>query len=256
MFERFTDPARRAVARAQEEARSFDHNYIGTEHLLAGLSCEERGSAARTLESAGITVDVVRGKIETLVGRGQQPPSGHIPFTPQAKKCLELSLREALNLGHNHISTGHLLLGLISQDDSMAVQVLGGLGADLGQLRARVIQGIEDDPEDRGGFSPPPRPRRAQLSGAAFGLLDTIDIRLSSIELHLGITRSGPDAGAESEAAESSEKPGELAELQAEADRSQAEAGRLRAEADRLRALLREHDIDPDAPGDASAAAG
>jgi ATP-dependent Clp protease ATP-binding subunit ClpA len=256
MFERFTDHSRGAIVLAQQEARYLDHNYIGTEHLLAGLQCEEGGAAARALESAGITVDAVRGKIEALVGRGERPPSGHIPFTPGAKQCLEFSLRESLKLGHNHISTGHLLLGLISQDDSMAVQVLGGLGADLGQLHARVIQDIEDDPEDRGGFSPPPRSRRAQLSGAASGLLDTIDIRLSSIELHLGITRSGPDAGAESEAAESSEKPGELAELQAEADRSQAEAGRLRAEADRLRALLREHDIDPDAPGDASAAAG
>ena len=103
MFERFTDQSRRAIVLAQEEARHFDHNYIGTEHLLAGLRREERGAAARALESAGITVDAVRGKIETLVGRGEQPPSGHIPFTPGAKKCLELSLREALKLGHNHI---------------------------------------------------------------------------------------------------------------------------------------------------------
>jgi ATP-dependent Clp protease ATP-binding subunit ClpA len=255
MFERFTDQSRGAIVLAQQEARYLDHNYIGTEHLLAALRCEEGGAAARTLESAGITVDAVRGKIEALVGRGEQPPSGHIPFTPGAKKCLEFSLREALRLGHNHISTGHLLLGVISQDDSMAVQVLGGLGADLGQLRARVIQEIEDDPEDRGGL-PPPRPRRAQLSGAVFGLLDTIDVQLSSIELYLGITRPDPDAGALPEAGESAEGPGERAELQAEAARSQAEAGRLRAEADRLRALLREHDIDPDAPGDASAAAG
>ena len=167
MFERFTDPARRAVARAQEEARGFDHNYIGTEHLLAGLSCQEQGAAARTLESAGITVDAVRGKRETLVGRGQEPQSGHIPFTPQAKKCLELSLREALNLGHNHIGTGHLLLGLISQDDDVAVKVLRELGADLAQLRTQVIaeteghqEGLDYSPPLR--MSPPLRQQRAQ----------------------------------------------------------------------------------------------
>jgi ATP-dependent Clp protease ATP-binding subunit ClpC len=201
MFERFTDPARRAVARAQEEARSFDHNYIGTEHLLAALSCEGRGAAARTLEPAGITVDAVRGKIETLIGRGQEPLAGHIPFTPQAKKCLELSLREALNLGHNHIGTGHLLLGLISQDDGVAVKVLRELGADLAQLRAQVIVEIEGQQEGL-DYSPPLRMsfpvrlQRAQLS-AVQGLLDTIDNRLTSIELHLGITRPGPDAETE-----------------------------------------------------------
>jgi ATP-dependent Clp protease ATP-binding subunit ClpC len=201
MFERFTDPARRAVARAQEEARGFDHNYIGTEHLLAGLSCEERGAAAKTLESAGITVDAVRGKIETLVGRGQEPQSGHILFTPQAKKCLELSLREALNLGHNHIGTGHLLLGLISQDDIVAVKVLRELGADLAQLRTQVIAETEGQPEGLDyspplRMSPPLRLQRAQLS-AVQGLLDTIDNRLSAIELHLGIARPGPEGGAE-----------------------------------------------------------
>ena len=115
MFERFTDESRRAVVLAQEEARRLNHNYIGTEHLLAGLRREERGAAARALESAGITLDAVRAEIEALVGRGQQAPSGHIPFTPRAKKCLELSLREALKLGHHHIGTGHLLLALISQ---------------------------------------------------------------------------------------------------------------------------------------------
>ena len=163
MFERFTDQSRRAVVLAQEEARRLNHNYIGTEHLLAGLRREERGAAARALESAGITMDAVRAEIETLVGRGQQAPSGHIPFTPRAKKCLELSLREALKLDHDHIGPGHLLLALISQDDCVAVRVLGGLGADLEQLRAQVIREIEDDPENRGG-SPPLRPRRARIA--------------------------------------------------------------------------------------------
>ncbi len=231
MFERFTDQSRRAVVLAQDEARFFNHNYIGTEHLLAGLRREKRGVAARVLESAGITMDAVRAEIEKLVGRGESAPSGHIPFTAGAKKCLELSLREALNLGHNHIGTGHLLLGLMSKDDGVAVQVLGRLGADLVQLRAQVIGEIEDDPEDRGGFSPP-RPGRAELPNAVQTLLDTIDERLSAIERQLGIAGDGGPAGAGSEA-----------------DRLQAEVGRLRA-------LLREHDIDPGDPGDASAAAG
>ncbi len=231
MFERFSDQSRRAVVLAQEEARFFDHNYIGTEHLLAGLRRENRGVAARALESAGITMDAVRAEIEKLVGRGELEPSGHIPFTPGAKKCLELSLREALNLGQNHIGTGHLLLGVISKDDGVAVQVLRGLGADLVQLRAQVIGEIEDAPEDRGGFSPP-RPGRAEVPNAVQALLDTIDERLSAIERHLGIVGDVGSAGAGSEA-----------------DRWQAEVGRLRA-------LLREHDIDPGDPGDAGAAAG
>jgi ATP-dependent Clp protease ATP-binding subunit ClpC len=192
MFERFTDKSRRAVVLAQEEARHFNHNYIGTEHLLAGLRREDLGVAARVLESAGITMDAVRAEIEKLVGRGQQAPSGHIPFTPRAKKSLELSLRAALTLGHNHISTGHLLLGLIGKDDCVAVQVLGGLGTDLGQLRAEVVQEIEDHPEDQDS-SPPLRPRRAEPE-VVRGLLEVIDGRLSAIERHLGIARPGDAA--------------------------------------------------------------
>ena len=206
MFERFTDQSRRTVVLAQEEATRFNHNYIGTEHLLAGLRREKRGAAARALESAGITLDAIRGEIETLIGRGLQAPSGHVPFTPRAKKCLELSLREALKLDHQHIDTGHLLLALISQDDCVAGQVLGGIGADLEQLRARVIEEIEEIeeiPEDR-GYSPPPRRRRVQLPNTVLSLLDTIDDRLSAIELQLGITRPGSDteAGAGESAAE------------------------------------------------------
>lgn len=208
MFERFTDQSRRAVVLAQDEARRLNHNYIGTEHLLAGLRREERGAAARALESAGITVDAVRGQIETIIGQGTQPPSGHIAFTPRAKKCLELSLRQALKLNHRHIDTGHLLLALISKDDCVAVQVLGGLGADLGALRARVISEIEENPEDR-DYS---RPLRLRLRGAPLpdavqGLLEEIDDRLSAIELHLGIARPGPDAGAGAAAGESSARP-------------------------------------------------
>ena len=199
MFERFTDQSRRAVVLAQEEARQLNHNYIGTEHLLAGLRRETLGVAARALESAGITMDAVRAEIEKLVGRGQLAPSGHIPFTPRAKKCLELSLREALNLGHNYIGTGHLLLGLIGNDDCVAVQVLGGLGADLGQLRAQVIRAIEEQPEGQDSF-PPLHPRRVVLTSGVQDLLNTIDGRLSAIERRLDIARPGdqaaqPDAG-------------------------------------------------------------
>src|SRR6266446_1957768 len=122
MFERFTDPSRRVVVLAQEEARRLDHNYIGTEHLLIGLLLEGRGAAAKALASVDITLDAARREVEILIGRGDKPPSGHIPFTPPAKKCLELSLRESLQLGQNHISTGHLLLALISQGDGAAVQ--------------------------------------------------------------------------------------------------------------------------------------
>ena len=150
MFERFTDQSRRAVVLAQEEARRLGHDYVGTEHLLAGLRLEKLGAGARALKSAGISLDAIRREIERLVGRGTEPlsRSGHISFTSPAKECLELSLREAVNLGHGSISTGHLLLGLISKDDCVAVQVLGGLGADLEQLRARAIAEIGARPED------------------------------------------------------------------------------------------------------------
>ena len=190
MFERFSDQSRRAVVLAQEEARRLNHSYIGTEHLLAGLRHENRGPAARALMSADITLDAVRAQIEALVERGQLPSPGHIPFTARAKKGLELSLREALQLDHDVISTGHLLLGLISQDDCVAVQVLGELGADPEQLRARVIIEIEDHPDDHGS-SATPRPGRAQLSDAVRGLLDTIDDRLTAIERHLGMAPPG-----------------------------------------------------------------
>jgi len=135
----------------------------------------------------------VRAEIEKIIGQGQQPPSGHVPFTPRAKKCLELSLREALNLGHNHIGTGHLLLGLISNDDCVAVQLLRGLDTDLGQLRVGVIREIEEHPEDQDSF-PPLHPRRSEPPTVVQGLLDMIDDRLSAIERHLGIARPGDQA--------------------------------------------------------------
>jgi len=140
MFERFTDRARRVVVLAQEEARMLNHNYIGTEHILLGLIHEGEGVAAKALESMGTSLDAVRAQVEEIIGQGQQAPSGHIPFTPRAKKVLELSLREALQLGHNYIGTEHILLGLIREGEGVAAQVLVKLGADLNRVRSTVIQ--------------------------------------------------------------------------------------------------------------------
>ncbi|CAN5804694.1 ATP-dependent Clp protease ATP-binding subunit [soil metagenome] len=140
MFERFTDRARRVVVLAQEEARMLNHNYIGTEHILLGLIHEGEGVAAKALESLGISLEGVREQVEEIIGQGQTAPAGHIPFTPRAKKVLELSLREALQLGHNYIGTEHILLGLIREGEGVAAQVLQKLGADLNRVRQQVIQ--------------------------------------------------------------------------------------------------------------------
>jgi ATP-dependent Clp protease ATP-binding subunit ClpA len=209
MFERFTSQARRAVVLAQEEAASLDHNYIGTEHLLLGLLHEGNGAAARALASADIALTPAQGEVEVIIGRGQQAPSGHIPFTPRAKKCLALSLRESLALGHDYIGTGHLLLGLISEGRGVAITVLDRLGADLNQLRDQVILELEAEPEDGGDV--PVLPRQVQIlrnpqirwqsPGALQPRLEKIDERLekteerlSAIERHLGI--AGGDTGA------------------------------------------------------------
>jgi len=122
MFEKFTDKARRVVVLAQEEAKMLNHNYIGTEHLLLGLIHEGEGVAAKSLEALGISLDAVREQVQEIIGTGQTAPSGHIPFTPRAKKVLELSLREALQLGHSYIGTEHLLLGLIREGEGVAAQ--------------------------------------------------------------------------------------------------------------------------------------
>ena len=140
MFERFTDRARRVVVLAQEEARMLNHNYIGTEHILLGLIHEGEGVAAKALESMNISLQAVRDQVQDIIGKGQTAPAGHIPFTPRAKKVLELSLREALQLGHNYIGTEHILLGLIREGEGVAAQVLQKLGADLNRVRQQVIQ--------------------------------------------------------------------------------------------------------------------
>jgi hypothetical protein len=207
MFERFTNQSRRVVVLAQEEARMLNHSHIGTEHLLLGLLHEGKGAAAAVLEATGITLDAARDQVVSIVGRGQQEPSGHIPFTPRAKKSLELSLREALQLGDGYIGTGHLALGVFRQGDNMAIKVLDALGADLKDLRPRVVQALHDHPEGRDAA---PASVSASVSASAsasasaererqylqvflrdqvHGLLDTIEDRLSAIERHLGITR-------------------------------------------------------------------
>jgi ATP-dependent Clp protease ATP-binding subunit ClpC len=140
LFERFTDRARRVVVLAQEEARLLNHSYIGTEHILLGLIHEGEGVAAKALDSLSISLDAVRAQVEEIIGQGGSSPSGHIPFTPRAKKVLELSLREALQLGHNYIGTEHILLGLLREGEGVATQVLQKLGADLGRVRQQVIQ--------------------------------------------------------------------------------------------------------------------
>ena len=140
MFERFTDRARRVVVTAQNEARSHDHDYIGTEHILLGLIDEGSGVGVKVFASMGISTDAVRQQVEEIIGRGQGAPQGHIPFTPPSKKVLELSLREALDLGHTYIGTEHILLGLIREDEGVAARVLAGFGVDLNRAREQVVQ--------------------------------------------------------------------------------------------------------------------
>jgi ATP-dependent Clp protease ATP-binding subunit ClpA len=189
MFERFTDRARRVVVLAQEEARMLNRNYVGTEHLLLGLIHEGKGVAARALESLGISLEAVRQQVEEIIGQGQDTLSGHIPFTPRAKKVLELSHREALQLGHNYIGTEHILLGLIGEGEGVAAQVLVKLGADLNRVRQRVIQLLHGyqgkEPVSTGGG-------RLERGAAAdlMARIDAIESRLSAVEQRLG---TGPD---------------------------------------------------------------
>ncbi|EEH64602.1 ATPase family associated with various cellular activities (AAA) [Gleimia coleocanis DSM 15436] len=170
MFERFTDRARRVVVLAQNEARSLNHNYIGTEHLLLGLIQEGEGVAAKALEMANVDGEQVRESIIEMIGEGKNAPTGHIPFTPRAKKVLELSLREALQLGHNYIGTEHILLGLIREGEGVASKVLVKLGADLAELRQSVIQLLQGyqrtggrEAVGVGASTPDPQPANSAL---------------------------------------------------------------------------------------------
>jgi ATP-dependent Clp protease ATP-binding subunit ClpC len=155
MFERFTERARQVVVLAQEEARTLGHNFIGTEHLLLGLLREEEGLAARVLESLDITLEEVRAQVARIVGSDEVSASGQIPFTPRAKKVLELALREALALGHNYIGTEHVLLGLARENEGVAARILLDFDADGEKIRTAVLQWLTGMP------SPPPPPPRS-----------------------------------------------------------------------------------------------
>ena len=279
MFERFTDRARRVVVLAQEEARMLNHNYIGTEHILLGLLHEGEGVAAKALESLGISLDAVRQQVEEIIGQGQQAPSGHIPFTPRAKKVLELSLRESLQLGHNYIGTEHILLGLIREGDGVAAQVLVRLGADLNLVRLQVVQllhGYQAQDVESAGSRPGGR-ARAGLPDDALARFDALDRRLTALERWVSMQPDLEDLDQEiaqvrreKEAAAARQdsqvatalRDKEKQLLAARADREKEWAGsaagrrtvakeldRLNTELERLRATLREHGIEP---GDAA----
>jgi hypothetical protein len=270
MFERFTDRARRVVVLAQEEARMLDHNYIGTEHLLLGLIHEGEGVAAKALEAIGISLDAVRQQVEEIIGRGQQAPSGHIPFTPRAKRVLELSLRESGQLGHNYIGTEHILLGLVREGEGVAAQVLVKLGAELNRVRQTVIQLLDG----RGAEArPKPRSMRGGVIEDVLARLDSMDGRLTAIERWVGMgpdvrdldqeiaqLRRDKEAAIESQDFEAAAGIRD-AEVRLLADKTGREKNwvgdtegrpslaedldRLRAELDRLRNMLRERGTEP-----------
>jgi ATP-dependent Clp protease ATP-binding subunit ClpC len=279
MFERFTGRARQVVALAGEEARILNHGWIGTEHILLGLIHEGDGLAARSLVSLGISLDAVRQQVEEIIGRGQQAPSGHIPFTPRAKKVLELSLRESLQLGHNYIGTEHILLGLLREGDGVAAQVLVRLGADLNRVREQVIQLLHGyQGQDAGSAGSDLGGRaRAVPPDDALAWFDALDRRLTALERWVSMQPDLEDLDQEiarvrrdKEAADARQdsqvvmalRDKEEQVLAARADREKEWAGsaagrktvageldRLNTELERLRATLREHGIEP---GDAA----
>jgi hypothetical protein len=165
LFERFTERAREVVVLAQEEARALRHNYIGTEHILLGLLREEEGLAARVLESLEITVERVRAQVVRIVGSGEEVTSGHIPFTPRAKKGLELALREALNLQHNYIGTEHILLGVVSVNEGVAAHILLDLNAAADTIRSEMLRILSVPEAQKYAETKPP------LSSRGSGLL-------------------------------------------------------------------------------------
>jgi ATP-dependent Clp protease ATP-binding subunit ClpA len=171
MFERFTDRARATVVHAQEEARLLRHNYIGTEHILLGLIRESEGLAAKALSALGVSLEGVRQQVTEIIGEGEEAPGGHIPFTPRAKKVLELSLREALQLKHNYIGTEHILLGLVREGEGVAAQVLVNLGADLVRVRQEVTRHLaglgEDSSAEAQGAARRRTPAAEQVVAAA-----------------------------------------------------------------------------------------
>jgi hypothetical protein len=200
MFERFTDRSRRVVVLAQEEARLLKHNYIGTEHLLLGLLADAEGDAARTLESLGVTLAAARHEVREILGEGHEPQKGHIPFTPRAKKVLELALREALTLRSQSIGSIHLLLGLVAEGHGVGAQVIERLGPSLAAVKERAAEFAGNEPDPAvgpaeagvGGWSRPAR-LRFEGQGMVQDTLAMIERRLSRIERHLGIAPDPAD---------------------------------------------------------------
>ena len=243
MFERFTDRARRVVVLAQEEARMLNHNYIGTEHILLGLIHEGEGVAAKALESLGISLEAVRAQVEEIIGHGGQAPSGHIPFTPRAKKVLELSLREALRLGHHQIGTEHMLLGIIREGEGLAAQILVRLGADLPAVSERVLAVLRANEE--AGW-----PARApHATSELVNVSDLLEeVRRDKEAAFSAALLDVASALRDRERDLLSEQGGLEQELISNGDLTAliAENRRLLADVDRLRDLLRMYGIEPD----------
>jgi ATP-dependent Clp protease ATP-binding subunit ClpA len=264
MFERFTDASRRVVVLAQEEARVLNHNYIGTEHILLALLREGGGVAARALGSLGITEEAARQQVEEITGRGEPGPQrGHIPFTPRGKKILQLSLREAIALGHAYIGTEHILLGLLREDDGVAIRVLNGLGVEPNRVRQQVIQlvsarRVQQEPETGRAAG---RGKRKLLSELR-GRLDALDWRLSVLEQRVGTSpdlaqldqeitqvRIDKESAIEAQdfehAAVLRDREQQLLGDKAARLQEWAALPSLSDEVERLRDLLRRHGIDP-----------
>jgi ATP-dependent Clp protease ATP-binding subunit ClpA len=249
VFERFTDRARRVIVLAQEEARLLGHDYVGTEHLLLGLAREGQGVAARVLEVLGVRLEALRSQVKEVIGQGQRAPSGHIPFTPRAKKVLELSLREALELGHDYIGTEHLLLGLIREGEGVAAQVLVNLGADLSRVRQQIIPVLSASAA--GGKEAGARTRLVRMA---------VPDDLREAEEQLAQVRQQKQAAIDEQdfdrAAALRDQERDLVARVAERERAWTagvdldavvqENQRLHGEVERLRELLRRHGVEPD----------
>jgi prophage maintenance system killer protein len=245
MFRRFTDRARRVVQLAQEEARLLNHNYVGTEHLLLGLLGEGEGVATKALASLGISLEAVRAQVEELIGHGQSAPAGHLPFTPRAKKALELSLREALQLGHNYIGTEHLLLGLAREGEGVAAELLVGFGAGHARLRDQVLQLLTGEGEQAGAWT-----RLVRITVPAE--LHDYDEQLAQVRREKETAIDARDFSAAAALrdrekqllADKLEREGEwMAGVDVQA--VIAENQRVYRELERLRGLLRQHGIEP-----------
>jgi ATP-dependent Clp protease ATP-binding subunit ClpC len=185
MFERFTSSARRVLVLAQEEARLLNHNFMGTEHLLLGLLHEGDGVAAQALERSGITLEGARSEVEATIGVAADLPGGSPPFTPRAKKVLELSLRESMQMGQGHIGTEHLLLGLIREGEGVASTVILSLGVGLGELRQEVIDLMSETGNDEPGIQEPrPREEPPQCPRCGAGLAEEGRYRVLDVRHH------------------------------------------------------------------------